>query len=236
VKFSVADLVERYRLSPAAAVALCRVVDRVAGDPDAPTTVTDPGAIIRDHLADSLIALDVAPVREARVVADLGAGAGFPGLPLAIALPDAAVHLVESNGRKCAFIADTAEACEIANAEAINTRAEDWAPGVGTCDLVTARAVAPLAIVAEYAAPLLRLGGTLVVWRGRRDPDEESAGARAAVELGLDPLAPLHVEPYPGALHRHLHPMVKIAATPPRFPRRAGMARKRPLGADRAAV
>ena len=94
-----------------------------------------------------------------------------------------------------------------------------------------ARALAPLAVVAEYAAPLLRIGGALVAWRGRRDAGEEVSGANAAGELGLEARAPIAVTPYPGALHRHLHVMVKVAETPAQFPRRAGMARKRPLGA-----
>ena len=212
------------------------LVERVAGDPEAPTTVTDRAGILRDHLADSLVALELPEVRAATAIADLGAGAGFPGLPLAIALPDATVSLVESNGRKCAFIAAAIEAGSVANAAAVHARAESWPQGLGSCDLVTARALAPLAVVAEYAAPLLAMGGWLVAWRGRRDPDDEAAGARAAAELGLDPGAVTRVEPYPGALHRHLHLMHKVAPTPDRFPRRPGMARKRPLGgpSDRA--
>ena len=96
---------------------------------------------------------------------------------------------MESNGRKCAFLARTVEACAIANAAVVNARAEEWQAGLGRCDVVMARALAPLAVVAEYAAPLLRLGGTLVVWRGRRDPVDEVAGARAAALLGLESLA-----------------------------------------------
>lgn len=206
------------------------MVESVASDSEAPTTVTERAGILRDHLADSLVALDLSEVRGARAIADLGAGAGFPGLPLAIALPAARVSCVESNGRKCAFISRAAEACGAANAMAVHARAEDWAAGLGACDLVTARALAPLAVVAEYAAPLLAMGGWLVAWRGRRDDADEAAGAKAAAELGLEPGPVIAVEPYPGALHRHLHVMRKVAATPARFPRRPGMARKRPLG------
>ena len=187
-------------------------------------------AILRDHLADSLVALELPEVRAATAIADLGAGAGFPGLPLAIALPDARVSLVESTGRKAAFIAAAIEACALGNAAAVHARVESWSQGLESCDLVTARALAPLAVVAEYAAPLLTDGGWLVAWRGRRDPDDEAAGARAAAELGLEPRAVTRVEPYPGALHRHLHLVRKIAPTPDRFPRRPGMARKRPSG------
>ena len=202
----------------------------MTADPEVPTTVTDRDGILRDHLADSLVALDVPEVRAATSIADLGSGAGFPGLPLAIALPTARVSCVESVGRKCAFITRAAEACGAENAEAVHARAEEWTPGLAACDLITARALAPLAVVAEYAAPLLARGGILVAWRGRRDAEDEASGARAAAELGLEPGAVMRVEPYPGALHRHLHVMRKVAATPARFPRRPGMARKRPLG------
>jgi 16S rRNA (guanine527-N7)-methyltransferase len=198
--------------------------------------VTERAGILRDHLADSLVALELAEVRAATAVADLGSGAGFPGLPLAIALPAARVSCVESNGRKCAFIARAAEACGAANASAVHARAEEWAEGLGACDLITARALAPLAVIAEYAAPLLSLGGWLVAWRGRRDLEDEASGARAAAQLGLEPRPIIQVKPYPGALHRHLHLLRKVSATPDRFPRRPGMARKRPLGgaSDRA--
>ncbi|MGH2892779.1 MAG: 16S rRNA (guanine(527)-N(7))-methyltransferase RsmG [Solirubrobacteraceae bacterium] len=206
-------------------------MDCVAGDPEAPTTVTDRAGILRDHLADSLVGLDLPEVRAATAIADLGAGAGFPGLPLAIALPGARVSLVESNGRKCAFMTRAIEACGAANAAPVHARAESWPDGLGACDLVTARALAPLAVLAEYAAPLLSVGGWLVAWRGQRDPDDEAAGARAAAELGLVPGPVVRVEPYRGARNRHLHPLLKVAPTPPdRFPRRPGMARKRPLG------
>jgi 16S rRNA (guanine527-N7)-methyltransferase len=140
------------------------------------------------------------------------------------------VSLVESNGRKCAFIAAAIEATGATNAAAVHARAEAWPDGLEASDLVTARALARLAVVAEYAAPLLAVGGSLVAWRGRRDPEDEAAGAGAAAELGLKPGTVTRVEPYPGALHRHLHVMRKVAPTPDRFPRRPGMARKRPLG------
>jgi 16S rRNA (guanine527-N7)-methyltransferase len=231
-----ATIAERYSLSDLQVRQLDALAQCVAGDPEAPTTVTDRAGILRDHLADSLVALELVAVRGATAIADLGAGAGFPGLPLAIGLPGAEVTLLESNGRKAAFIGRAIEACGLDNAAAVSTRAESWPDGRGACDLVTARALAPLAVVAEYAAPLLAEGGWLLAWRGRRDPDEEAAAARAAADLGLEPGAVMRVEPYPGALHRHLHPMRKVGPTPDRFPRRPGMARKRPLGgpSDRA--
>jgi 16S rRNA (guanine527-N7)-methyltransferase len=95
---------------------------------------------------------------------------------------------------------------------------------------VLARALAPQPVVLEYAAPLLRMGGTLIDWRGRRNADEERAAARAAQTLGLRLAEVRKVEPFPAATDRHLHVFVKDRETPDRFPRRAGIARKRPLG------
>ncbi len=158
----------------------------LANDQHAPTTVHDPLRVRDDHLADALVALDLPVVREAAAIADLGAGAGVPGLPLAIALPRAQVVLVEGNGRKCEFMRSASADLGLSNVEVVHGRAETWQDGLGRMDLVTARALAPLDVVAEYAAPLLRLGGSLVVWRGQREADAEASALRAAAILGLD--------------------------------------------------
>ncbi|MGN6189092.1 MAG: 16S rRNA (guanine(527)-N(7))-methyltransferase RsmG [Conexibacter sp.] len=226
-----ASLAERYGLPDAAVVQLAALLAELAGDPHAPTTVREPERAVYTHLADSLVALEVPDVRAATAIADLGAGAGFPGLPLAIALPTASVTLVESIARKCAFIRAAADAAGLTNVDVVAERAEAWRAGAGTCDLVTARALAPLAVLAEYAAPLLRKGGALVAWKGRRDAGEERDAAAAAIELGLEVEEIRPVHPYRGAEHRHLHVLRKVAPTPDRFPRRPGMARKRPLSA-----
>lgn len=231
-----AALADRYALPADAVGRLSALLAALASDPHAPTTVTEPVEAVDVHLADSLVALELPHVRDAVAIADLGAGAGFPGLPLAIALPAATVSLVESNARKCAFITAAAAAAGVLNARAVPERAEAWADGREACDLVTARALAPLAAIAEYAAPLLAIDGLLVAWKGRRDAAEERDAAAAAEQLGLAPEAIHPVVPYRGADHRHLHLLRKVAPTPARFPRRPGMARKRPLAApaDRA--
>jgi 16S rRNA (guanine527-N7)-methyltransferase len=225
------SLVDRYGLPAAAAGQLTGLLDTLAADPHAPTTVRSPQEAMEVHVADSLVALELADVRAASAIADLGAGAGFPGLPLAVALPTANVVLVESTARKCAFIQAAADAAALTNVEVVAERAESWGAGLGTRDLVTARALGPLAVLAEYAAPLLRADGVLVAWKGRRDAAEERDAAAAAGQLGLVVEEVRPVRPYPAAEHRHLHVLRKIAPTPERFPRRPGMARKRPLGA-----
>ncbi|MGH2841598.1 MAG: 16S rRNA (guanine(527)-N(7))-methyltransferase RsmG, partial [Solirubrobacteraceae bacterium] len=175
---------------------------------------------------------DLPRVREAQAIADLGSGAGFPGLVLAIALPGARVSLVESNGRKCAFLSRVIAELALRNAQAVAERAESWEAGVGACDLVTARALAPLNVLVEYAAPLLREGGALVAWKGRRDAAAEADAAAAAAKTGLEPVAVEPVHPWPAAEHHHLHLYLKVGSTPNRYPRRPGMASKRPLRAS----
>jgi 16S rRNA (guanine527-N7)-methyltransferase len=150
---------------------------------------------------------------------------------LAAALPEARVQLVESVGRKCAFIERAVAAAGLANAAVVCDRAETWSPGREACDLATARALASLPVVIEYAAPLLREGGRLVAWRGRRDPNEEADGRAAASAVGMEPVDVVPVSPYPAARHRHLHVLRKAAPTPAGFPRRPGAAAKRPLSA-----
>jgi 16S rRNA (guanine527-N7)-methyltransferase len=223
-------LIERYGLSNDALTRLRRLHALLAEDPLAPTTVRDPEKVIDDHLADSLVALELEPVRDARAIADLGSGAGVPGLPLAIALPQVRVSLVESAARKSAFLERAVAACQVANARVVNARIEAWPEGLGAFDLVTARALGPLDVVVEYAGPLLARGGTLVVWRGQRDHEAEEAAARAAAQVGLEPGEVVPVRPYPAAQRRNLHLMSKVTDTPPGFPRRPGMAVKRPLG------
>jgi 16S rRNA (guanine527-N7)-methyltransferase len=226
----VEPLVARWSLPPPAAARLAALLAALAADPTAPTSVRRLDEAAETHVADSLVALELDPVRAARRIADLGSGAGFPGLALAVALPNARVALVESAARKCAFLERAIAAAGLPNAEVVHARVEAWPDGVEAHDLVTARALAALPVVVEYAAPLLALGGALVAWRGRRDAGAEAAAARAAAEVGLEPVEVRHVDPYPGARDRHLHVFRKVAATPSRFPRRPGMARKRPLG------
>ena len=214
-----------------------RLLDALGAEPDPHTTVSDPVAALDAHVADSLSGLEVDELRAAGRIADLGAGAGFPGLVLAIALPGVQIDLIESARRKAAVIDRLRQAAQIGNARAVVARAEEWARtpaaldgGREAYDVVTARAVAPLAVLIEYAAPLLRLSGVLVAWKGARDPAEEGLGRAAADEVGLALADVLRVEPFEGARNRHLHLYRKVAPTPGRFPRRPGMAAKRPLG------
>ncbi|MFL5841702.1 MAG: 16S rRNA (guanine(527)-N(7))-methyltransferase RsmG [Thermoleophilaceae bacterium] len=209
------------------------MLEALAREPDPHTTVSNPDEAVDIHVADSLSGLEVSAVCDARWIADIGSGAGFPGLALAIALPRARVDMIESVSRKCAVIDRLTHAAGLDNeiVRALPMRAEERAKWGGTegYDVVTARAVGPLALLVEYAAPLLEVGGTFVAWKGARDPVEEGAGAEAAAEVGLEPESVVEVEPYAGSRNRNLHVYRKVSPTPDRFPRRVGAAAKRPL-------
>ena len=226
---SLATLAERWRLADEQVARLARVLETLAHDPLAPTSIRDERALDA-HIADSLTALDLDCVARARTVADLGSGAGFPGIVLAIALPQAEVALVESASRKCAFLERLCASAGVANARVIHARVEEWAQGLGAHDLVVARALAPLAVLCEYAAPLLAPGGSLVAWKGAVSAAEAEAGERAAPLLGLRARGAVRATPYAGSVAHHLYLFEKVAATPPRYPRRPGTARKHPLG------
>ncbi|HEV2752241.1 MAG TPA: 16S rRNA (guanine(527)-N(7))-methyltransferase RsmG [Solirubrobacteraceae bacterium] len=226
------ELADRDGLPEQAADRLGRLLGLLAEDGAAPTSVREPNRAVDVHVADSLAGLQLSAVRDARQVADLGSGAGFPGLVLAVALPEARVALVESDGRKAAFLARAVEAVGAANVEVVRARAEAWRAGTGVHDLVTARALAGLPVLVEYAAPLLARGGRLVAWKGHRDAREEADGAAAAAVTGLEPAGVVAVRPFPWVQARSLYLYSKERETPSRFPRREGMARKRPLRAS----
>jgi 16S rRNA (guanine527-N7)-methyltransferase len=211
---------------------IARVLELLERERASVSSVTDPARAWRVHVADSLTGLQVPGLRNAAKIADLGAGAGFPGLALAVALPNAQVDLIESVGRKCAFMERAAAEAGISNARVVNARSEEWAAGEGreAYDAVTARAVGRLSTLAELASPLLRDDGVLVAWKGKRDEDEERQLGRAAAQLAMHPDRILHVGPYAGSEHRHLHVLRKLGPTPVDLPRRPGMAKKRPRG------
>lgn len=207
------------------------VLDLLAQERASVSSVVDERAW-QVHVADSLTGLEVEELREAERIADIGSGAGFPGLVLAVALPRAELDMVESVGRKCEFIRRAAAEAEIPNATVRNLRSEEWAASEGreAYDVVTARAVGRLSTLAELASPLLKPGGVLVAWKGKRDADEERQLANASEALAMSSEQILDVGDRAGSEHRHLHVISKTGPTPANLPRRPGMAKKRPRG------
>lgn len=198
------------------------------------TRVTEPGDVARLHLLDALAALPHLDAAAAELVIDLGSGGGVPAIPLALARPAVSWSLVDSVRKKSAILAEFAADLELANVTVLPERAE--ALGRDTAhreryDLVTARACAPLPVLAELALPLARVGGSLLAWKGQlREEDEELRRGRAAIgQLGGG--GPSVVPAGYPALGGHTFLVVaKERATPARYPRRPGEPTKRPLG------
>lgn len=218
-------------LDPAGREALGTVLELLAQERASVSSVVDERAW-RVHVADSLTGLEVGELRVAERVADVGAGAGFPGLALAVALPNAHVDLIESVSRKCEFMRRAIAAAGIANATVLDTRSEQWAESGGreAYDVVTARAVGRLSTLAELASPLLKPNGVLIAWKGKRDEDEEDQLAQASESLAMAPEQILDVGDRAGSKHRHLHVIRKTGPTPADLPRRPGVAKNRPKG------
>ena len=170
------ELTDRFELPPRSAEKLNALLKFVITGPSSLTNVRDPAAAVELHIADSLAGLELRQIRAATTIADLGSGGGFPGLVLAIALPDAQLTLVESAARKADFLRETAEAMTLDNVAVVAERAELWALEAREQDVVTSRALASTSILLEYAAPLLRVGGSLVAWKGSLGDGEGLVG------------------------------------------------------------
>lgn len=212
---------------------LAGVLGLLATEPASVSSVTDPARAWEVHVADSLAGLEVVDLAGAARIADIGSGAGFPGIVLAAALPGASVDLVESVERKCRFISRAIAEAGLGNAEVLCRRSEELALGNGreSYDAATARAVGRLSTLAELASPLLATGGVLVAWKGRRDAGEEAELERSAESLAMRAEVVIEVAPFAASRNRHLHVLRKTGPTPEGLPRRPGMAKKRPPGA-----
>lgn|SRR5690348_15070606 len=200
------------------------------------TAITDPAAIVTRHFLDSLTCLLALPAEwheRAITLLDVGAGAGFPGLALAIALPAWRVTLVEATGKKVRFLEAVIADLGLPNATAVVGRAEEVAhqPAYrGRFDMVTARALAALPTLLEYCAPFARVGGYVVAPKKGELAEEITRGRRAALALGARLLAPIPVTLPALADDRLLLAAQQERPCPPQYPRPAGAPAKRPLG------
>ena len=235
---SAEQVADAFGLDTAQAAALARYVDLVlhwrASNITALRTRND---IMRVLIGDSLALLDVPELQRRAGAAwvDLGAGAGLPGVPLCVALPSVKLTLLESSAKKCVFLEAAVQATGVAERTRVvcarsETHAAEGQPGREAFAVVLARAVAPLPVLVELAAPLLRTGGVLVASKTRRALAEEGAGGAAAAAhsgLAVGSVVALPRSPLDDAVGVVYE---KIGPTPQRLPRREGLAAKRPLG------
>jgi len=196
------------------------------------TAVRDVEGIRTKHFLDSLSCSLAWKDSPPRSLVDVGTGAGLPGIPLKILYPQMKLTLVESVGKKANFCRHVVETLELDAVEVVQARAEDLGrlpEHRARYDWAAARAVAGLPVLAEYLLPLVRVGGSALAQKGESGPAEAHAAERALRLLGGRVRQVLPVT-LPGvADERYLVIMDKTAATPPKYPRKAGVAAKNPL-------
>ncbi len=193
-----------------------RWLERLVATPGL-TSVRDPDEARRVHLEDSLSALELVRSLPGPIV-DVGSGGGAPGIPLAAALPDREVTLLEATGWKCDFLRELAP--DFPNVTVVRGRAEEQA--IDRFGVALAKALAPPVVVAEWCLPLVSPGGAAILYAGDAD------GGLATVAEALA-AAPPEIHEVEGAERRRLVVLRKLGPTPEGFPRRPGVARKRPL-------
>ena len=235
---SLRDIFTRNGLSEHATEAnaekFCRLTERMLAVNEQMnlTAIKDENAVILLHYADSLTAAALLP-QNARV-ADIGCGAGFPCLPLAICRPDLSILALDSTEKRIRYVAETAELLGCDNLEAVSMRAEEGGKGCyrEQFDVCTARAVAALPLLAELCLPYVKVGGSFLAMKGRKGEEELADAANAIKKLGGE-LAKLHTVPL---LHkdgteetRYLIEIRKVKSTPAEFPRAWGKILKKPL-------
>ena len=194
------------------------------------TRVVEPDAVARLHLLDAVAALPLLPGSTERAL-DIGSGGGVPGIVLALARPEVRWTLVDSVRKKADTLRSFVAALGLDNVEVLGERAEmlGRGPSRASFDVVTARACAALPVLAEYALPLLRVGGTLISWKGPISAEELTAGATASAILGGG--APEERPTGIPALGDHRFVLIdKLRPTDPRWPRRPGEPARRPIG------
>lgn len=197
------------------------------------TGITDPVEIEVRHFLDSLSVVKACPMRPGLRVIDVGSGAGFPGLPLALVYPEIHVTLLESTGKKIAFLDHVIQALSLQNCVTLNARAEDAGhlrDQRAAYDLVVARAVARLPALLEYLLPLAKVGGRCVAMKGAATAQSEVDDARNALRTLGGKLLSIQSVALPNVAEAHALVVIeKTAHTPTAYPRKPGIPTKKPL-------
>ena len=198
------------------------------------TAITDMEQIETKHFLDSLTTIPILKEFSAKDLIDIGTGAGFPGIPIKILLPEVNVTLVESIGKKVDFCREVIAKLDLHGIQAIQGRAEELGQKPDyreRFDVGIARAVAQLDILAEYLLPLLHLGGHMLAQKGNTGPEEVQKSEHAIHILGGKAIKIIPVT-LPGICEdRYIISINKVSATPQKYPRRVGIPAKRSIKA-----
>lgn len=196
------------------------------------TAITDPAEIAIKHYLDALTLAQVVPQFDDLRLIDVGTGGGFPGLPLAIVFSRLQVTLMDSTAKKLRFIDDVANSLGLENVSSLHSRAEDAGqdkPHREAYDIVVARAVARMPVLAEYTLPLCKLGGQVIAMKGTSAFEESAAAAKAITALGGELFGMEEVKLPTLDNTRYLIVIDKIKPTPRRYPRKAGIPSRQPI-------
>ena len=190
------------------------------------TAITQPAQVAKLHLLDSLTVLKAADL-SGKTLIDVGCGAGFPGVPLAIACKDAKITLLDSLGKRVTWLESVLPQLGV-QAECVTARAEEFAPKRREqYDYATSRAVARLNVLLELTAPFVKVGGCVLAMKGAAAQEELEEAQNAIGKLGLK-LEAVHHHTIDGADHCVIV-LRKIAHTPPQYPRRFAKIKQYPL-------
>ncbi|CAJ1317285.1 16S rRNA (guanine(527)-N(7))-methyltransferase RsmG [Paenibacillus nuruki] len=197
------------------------------------TGITDRDQVYNKHFYDSISLAFYMDLNEIQTLADIGSGAGFPGIPLKIMFPHIQLRIIDSLNKRIQFLQSVVNRLGLQNVELIHGRAEEWGQKEGYRDhhdLVTARAVAKLSVLNEFCLPFVKTGGTFAAMKGI-DPAEEIQHAFRSLGLLKGKVREVHHFQLPvEESDRHIILINKEAATPARYPRKAGTPMKEPLG------
>ena len=195
------------------------------------TAITEPEEVAVKHIIDSLLAYDE-KVFPGKLLADVGTGAGFPGIPLKIYCPELKVVLLDSLAKRLKFLDNVIETLGLKHITCVHLRAEDAGQNKDhreKYDLVTARAVARLSVLSEYCLPLVKQGGYFIAMKGSKFVEEIAEGRTAVGILGGEIISAEEVK-LPGLDDgRAIIRIRKIKKTPVKYPRKAGVPEKQPL-------
>ena len=190
------------------------------------TAITEPSQVAKLHLLDSLTVAKTVDLKGKRVI-DVGCGAGFPGVPVQIACPEAKVTLLDSLGKRMAWLAQILPQLGV-NAQCVTARAEEYAAKHReSYDYATSRAVARLNILLELTAPFVKVGGAVLAMKGAAAREELEEAKNAITKLGLK-LETVADYPMDGTAHTVLV-LRKVKPTPPQYPRRFAKIKQSPL-------